>query len=146
MKLRRTLAIVALLGLMGIAAGSADAQRHRSRVQGTVGISVGPVKINARVGSPRYSRIQRVHRHTSCCGVIRKAGYWKVEQVPVWTPGYYKTVHVPARYETRYDSCGNPYRILVEPACTRRVWVEGHHRYQNRRVWVKPTVVYRCGY
>lgn len=45
----------------------------------------------------------------------------------------YRTVRHSARYETRYDRCGNRIRVMVEPAWTERI------PYQvpiKERVWV----------
>jgi hypothetical protein len=43
--------------------------------------------------------------------------------------GYWTSVYRPPVYETRYDRCGNPYRVCVREGYYERVWVStGHHR------------------
>ena len=38
---------------------------------------------------------------------------YRTERVLV-APGYYSKHFVPATYETRFDECGHPYRVLVK--------------------------------
>lgn len=44
--------------------------------------------------------------------------------------GYWSRVYRPPVYETRYRSCGTPYRVCIRAGYYERVWVTtGHHRY-----------------
>ncbi len=143
MKRTLTIALLAVLGLASFSVTKAEAQRHR---EASIGFKVGKLNVNARFRSP-FSRVRQApHCHTSHCGIVRTGGFYKIESYPVVRRGFYKNVHVPARYETRYDSCGNPFTVLIEAACTRRVYVPGRTVYERRRVWVKPSVTYSCGY
>jgi hypothetical protein len=134
MSMRRLLPLLVLALLLAPATAEA-----RGRLGAGISIGKGGVRLSAILGF-------RTHRHTSCCAVITRPGYWRLEAVTVFQPGHYETIHVPARFETRYDSCGNPFQVLVEPACTRQIWVEGRPVIERQRVWVAPVTEYACGY
>ncbi|MEO0480350.1 MAG: hypothetical protein AAF196_12790 [Planctomycetota bacterium] len=75
-------------------------------------------------------------------------GYWRTVRERVWVPGTRRVVHVPARYDWRYDSCGRRVRVCVQPAGTRVIQNPGCYQYQTRRVWVparRPVVGPRSG-
>lgn len=150
-KMTLALALATTLGVSGIMTESADAssRSRSSRFGGSVELTRGGFQLKSalRFGRKRGRRAPRTyHRHSSCCRVVRHPGAWRVEKVPIHKAGYYQTVTVPARYETHYDSCGNPYQVLVEPASTRRVFVRPHVVYVNKRVWVDAYSEYLCGY
>ena len=67
----------------------------------------------------------------------QRSGHYEWIERKVWRQGYYKTVQVPARYVTRYDECGRPYRVCIRRACTKRVWVDGCYEVVRERVWVE---------
>lgn len=68
---------------------------------------------------PRYQH-QPTHRTTSCSKTV-------VYQHP--QSGYWKRVYHSPVYETRYDSCGRPFRVCVRAGYYERVWVSNGHRY-----------------
>lgn len=113
----------------------ASAQEHfglsRTALGVTVGARIGPASVRVGLGRGGYVSSRR-------CAPVR-----------VWVPGCYETaverVWVPAcrerRWiepvlETRYDACGNAYRVVV---CSGRwEWVDVPGRYDSRTVrrWV----------
>ncbi|MFK7788751.1 MAG: hypothetical protein AB8C95_04550 [Phycisphaeraceae bacterium] len=68
---------------------------------------------------PRYH--QPVHRSSNSCNTT------VVYQHP--QSGYWKRVYHSPVYETRYDSCGRPYRVCVRAGYYERVWVTTGRRY-----------------
>ena len=81
------------------------------------------VRFSVSVGSHRsYDRgyHQPTYRSSSSCSKTvvyhhPQSGYWK------------RVYHRPV-YETRYDSCGRPYRVCVRAGYYERVWVSTSHR------------------
>ena len=88
----------------------------RSRVSATY--RNDNVRFSVSVGSDRsYDRgyHQPSYRNSSCD-----------RTVVVYNPpptGYWKRVYHSPVYETRYDSCGRPYRVCVRAGYYERVWV-----------------------
>lgn len=124
--------------------------------QRSVSLSLGDrgVSISARHGSfglhlgRTYSRRSNgyVTRRAPSCPPQRVwiRGYWKTVDEKVWVAGSKEKVWREPVYETRHDSCGRAYRVLVRPGfwewvqtpgcwVTRpqRVWVAGHWSYRN---------------
>ena len=93
----------------------------RSRVSATY--RNDNVRLSVSFGSQRsYGHHQPSYRNdTSCSNTVvyhapQPSGYWsRVYRSPV--------------YETRYDSCGRPYRVCVQAGYYERVWVSNGHRY-----------------
>jgi hypothetical protein len=54
----------------------------------------------------------------------------------VWIPGRMRREWVPARIETRFDSCGRPFTVCVQPAHWRTVCDPGHFETVVETVWV----------
>lgn len=54
---------------------------------------------------------------------------YPTRKVVVKSRGYWKREYVPAVYETRYYSCGTPYRVCTRASSYKRVWISGsyHH-------------------
>ncbi|MFN3168622.1 MAG: hypothetical protein ACE37H_16305 [Phycisphaeraceae bacterium] len=74
----------------------------------------------------RHYETRRVtYRSSSRCDTT------PVRYVEVRPPsGYWTSVYRPPVYETRYDRCGNPYRVCVREGYYERVWVStGDCRY-----------------
>lgn len=83
------------------------------------------VRFSVSVGSDRSYRSYDVHEpryrsERSCRETVvyhhPQSGYWK------------QVYHSPV-YETRYDSCGRPYRVCVQAGYYERVWVSTGRRY-----------------
>ncbi len=81
------------------------------------------VRFSVSFGSQRsYDTHQpRYRSSTSCSNTVvyhtpQPSGYWS------------RVYHSPV-YETRYDSCGRPYRVCVRAGYYERVWVSNGHRY-----------------
>jgi hypothetical protein len=62
-------------------------------------------------------------------------GHWRVIEEKVWVPGRIENVYVDPIYETRYDHCGNPYRVLVRAGCWSTIEHPGHWEIRQRKVW-----------
>lgn len=83
----------------------------------------------------RHSRHAHEHVHHNHAPAHRH-GYWTTVCEQVWLPGCYREEYVPPRYGWVYDACGRARWAMVEPGCTRRVWVPGRYETRTRRVWV----------
>lgn len=79
------------------------------------------VRFSVSVGSGgHYDYHQPRYRSSSSCSKT------VVYHTPQYTPppsGYWKRVYHSPVYETRYDSCGTPYRVCVQAGYYERVWV-----------------------
>lgn len=88
-------------------------------------------------GRPRYEPYRRART------VIHRA------PPPVWIPGHYQTVRervlvpgpttrvwIPEVVETRFDSCGVPYTVVVVPGHFETRTAPGRFEWRTRRVWV----------
>lgn len=81
------------------------------------------VRFSVNIGSHRsYDRgyHQPTYRSGSSCS----------KTVVYHTPppsGYWKRVYHSPVYETRYDSCGRPYRVCVRAGYYERVWVQSSY-------------------
>ena len=60
---------------------------------------------------------------------------YRTERICV-APGRYQRRYVPAVVETRYDPCGRPYTVVVEPAGYKKVWVPARYVTRRAKVWV----------
>lgn len=87
------------------------------------------VKIGIGGGSHGHGHVHGGRRWVEGHYVTRE------ERVMV-SPGHYEERHIPAVYETRYDHCGEPYRVLVHPARCERVWCPPRYETRVTRVWV----------
>jgi hypothetical protein len=65
-------------------------------------------------------------------------GRYELVQRNVWVPGATRRELVPARFETRYDLCGQPYTVQVQAAYYRTVQDPGCWQLRSERVWVGP--------
>ena len=79
------------------------------------------VRFSVSVGSGRHHDYHqpRYRNGSSCSKTV-------VYHTPQYTPppsGYWKRVYHSPVYETRYDSCGRPYRVCVRAGYYERVWV-----------------------
>jgi hypothetical protein len=63
-------------------------------------------------------------------------GHYETRLVSHWVPGHYRIERVPAEYQVFVDRYGRTHRIVVRPACTRKVWVAGRYETRRTRVWV----------
>ncbi|MEQ8767389.1 MAG: hypothetical protein RL885_25995 [Planctomycetota bacterium] len=137
-RILKSLALASVVALAFFSGGIASAQSRRAPAKPQI-ITAAPVVSHAH-RADRYRGPQRQydhdHQYRSRHVPTRQHGYWKTVCEQVWRPGCFRIEHVPARYETRYDSCGNAYRVLISPACQRRVWVPGYWENVERRVWV----------
>lgn len=106
------------------------------------------VGVSAPIGSNAHLGVRYVNGRVSASYVRRPTSYPTSHQ-RVWVPGCYENreqrVWVPATrqrvwiepvYETRYDPCGRPIRVLVRPGCTQWQTVPGHYQTKTVRVWV----------
>lgn len=62
-------------------------------------------------------------------------GQWVSEQQQVWVPGGWTEVWCEPVYATRYDACGRPYPVLVQPGHYRRVEQPGRFETRCVQVW-----------
>lgn len=106
--------------------GSSYHDRHSYRHDSTysrvnAGYRHDNVRLSVSFGSSRsYDSCAPVVRTTTCS-----------TPVIVYNPppsGYWTRVYHSPVYETRYDSCGRPYRVCVREGYYERVWVS-HSRY-----------------
>lgn len=63
-------------------------------------------------------------------------GHYQTVTRQVWVPGRTERVWVPPTYATRYDACGNPYQVQVQPGFWRTVQHPGCYENRTERVWV----------
>lgn len=92
-----------------------------------------------RQSARRFNGYRRAPVQPYCAPVARRVyvpARYEMQPNKVWIPGSTYQEHVPAVYETRYDFCGNPYRVLVCAASYRTVQRPGHWEVQNQRVLV----------
>ncbi|MBX2852249.1 MAG: hypothetical protein KTR15_10935 [Phycisphaeraceae bacterium] len=81
------------------------------------------VRFSVNVGSSRhYDYHQPRYRSSSSCS---KTVVYHAPQ----PSGYWKRVYHGPVYETRYASCGTPYRVCIRAGYYERVWVSTGHRY-----------------
>lgn len=84
------------------------------------------VRFSVSVGSHRSNNYhQPRYRNTSCSKTVV---YHTPQHIPQ-PSGYWKRVYHSPVYETRYASCGTPYRVCVRAGYYERVWVSTGHRY-----------------
>ena len=50
----------------------------------------------------------------------------------VYVPGYHEKRWIEPIYETRYDSCGRAYEVLIREGCYERIWVPGHYETRTK--------------
>jgi hypothetical protein len=64
-------------------------------------------------------------------------GHYETVERDVWVPGTCEKVWIEPCYETRYDACGRPYRVLVKPGHWTTVETPGHFETRCVQVWVE---------
>lgn len=141
----RTLLISLVLGASSLsAAPEADAQEwsinaRRSSRHGSINVSFGGGRdYGSRQSNGRYGRVVRTTRSNRVeCAPPRQwvPGHYDWVEEQIWVPGRTRREWVPAVYETRYDDCGNPYRVLVCAGYYHTVQEPGYYRTQRRKVW-----------
>jgi len=97
---------------------------HYSRSRVRASYHNDNVRFSVSIGSGRsYGHHRKpVYRSGSSCDTAvvvhhpKPSGYWK------------RVYHGPV-YETRYHSCGTPYRVCVRAGYYERVWVSGGYRH-----------------
>jgi Ni/Co efflux regulator RcnB len=62
--------------------------------------------------------------------------YVRREERVLVEPGHYEERRIPAVYETRYDHCGRPYRVMVCPERCERAWCPPRYETRCVKVWV----------
>ncbi|MEO0475370.1 MAG: hypothetical protein AAF085_05255 [Planctomycetota bacterium] len=97
------------------------------------------VRFSVSVGSGRHYDYHQpsYHKGSSCSKTVvyqqpryRSTSCSKTVVVHNPAPsGYWKRVYHAPVYETRYASCGTPYRVTVRAGYYERVWVSTSHRY-----------------
>ena len=70
-------------------------------------------------------------------------GHYETVQHKVWIPAAKQSVWYEPIYETRYDSCGRAYSVLVQAGHSAWVTTPGHYEYQPQRVWITGRWEYR---
>lgn len=117
-----------LTALLAFAAPAADA--------GDVSIDFGfrkhgksvRIQVNRR-DDRHFDRRRRGHVHRVWVPVR-----YETVRTRVWVPAQVRRVYVPALYRTRYDRCGNAYRILVRSGYWTHRFVAGHYETRVKRV------------
>jgi len=69
------------------------------------------VRVGIRLGGNRG----RVRRNPS---VVIRSRF-------TYAAGYYQSRWIAPAYETRYDTCGRPYTVMIRAGCYRQVWIPG---------------------
>lgn len=64
-------------------------------------------------------------------------GHYETVERQVWIPGTCEKLWIEPCYETRYDSCGRPYRVLVAAGHWTTVETPGHYEIRCVQVWVE---------
>lgn len=80
------------------------------------------------------SRGHRVTTRTCAPRKVWVPGRYEIQMQKVWVEGRTRKVYVEPVYETRFDSCGRAYQVLIAEGYYRLVRDPGC--YQNRRVMV----------
>lgn len=111
-----------------------DYSRSRARVS----YRNDNVRFSVSVGSGRHYDYHRpsYHKGSSCSKTVvyhqpRYRSTSCSKTVVVHNPppsGYWKRVYHSPVYETRYASCGTPYRVCVREGYYERVWVSNSYR------------------
>jgi len=88
---------------------------------------------------------QAPHRHTPTCR------QWvppqtKTIQRRVWVPGGAERIWVPAVYQTRYNTNGNPTQVLVKRGYHKKVPGRGRYVVRSERLEVPGRWQYMCGH
>lgn len=87
------------------------------------------VRFSVSVGSHRSSHdYHRPRYRSSSCSSSGTVVYHTPQHNPQ-PSGYWKRVYHSPVYETRYASCGTPYRVCIRAGYYERVWVSTGHRY-----------------
>ncbi len=114
------LVILSVLSLCGSSL-SAPAQR--------IGFHIGKggVHLSAFADFGHEYRSRSHYRRSSRARHRRSHRRYRQHRTRSWVEGYYRQVHVPARYGWVYD-CGRRVWVEIEPARHQRVWVPGGYR------------------
>lgn len=80
----------------------------------------------------RHSRNDRKHgshvKHYSLSfSSHRRVPHRVIYTRRVYVAGYYEKRWLEPVYETRCDSCGRSYQVLIREGCYERIWVPGHY-------------------
>lgn len=124
-------------GFAGTDASAGSCSSHRSHHGGShVSAHFGGdgYRVSVRIGSGHHSDRhvtyrQSSHRHHTSRHHSRHQTHSRCEtrtvQYVEYQPptGYWTSVYRPPVYETRYDRCGNPYRVCIREGYYERVWV-----------------------
>lgn len=125
-----TLLLVTPLLLAGSTAFAQEREHRRAGVRGVLGHDA-----QCRTGYEEYHkpRFQRERR----CGCSKRwvAGHYVYRTVQVRDRGCYRSVWVPARYETRRIGC-RTVRVLVSHGHYKQVYTPGPLREVRKKVWV----------
>jgi hypothetical protein len=102
---------------------------------GNVGFSIGRTSSRRPSGyvTPRCDPPRRVY----------VPGHYETVEHQVWIPATRQRVWCEPVYETRYDSCGRAYTVLVRNGGYEWVTTPGHYEIQTARVWVTGRWEYR---
>jgi len=63
-------------------------------------------------------------------------GHYEVRITKVWIPGHFKRKKIPAVYGEFEGRFGRMIRHLIRGESHRKVWVKGHYRVREERVWI----------
>lgn len=116
-------------------AGSCGSQRsHHSGARVSAHFGGDNYRVSVSVGSGRhydrgYSR-RVYHNERSYHYRSNRCDTQVVRYVETRPSGYWTQVYHPPVYETRYRSCGTPYRVCISAGYYEQVWVStGNCRY-----------------
>ncbi len=132
---------LALSLVLGLFLCDASAQRSAQ-----IGLGYSPYSAGAglQISFGSHSR-RRERRAGFGCSVSRSSyaarrvyvpGRYQMCSVRVWVPGSVIQEWIPARYETRYDSCGLPQSYLVRAGFYTTRQNPGHYETRSERRWV----------
>ena len=130
----------------------ADAQRssrgttsYRSGV--TVQANLGRVGIRLGFGgrSPISYRSSSRYLSNRYCPPTRVwiEGHYRTDYRKVWVQARQEKRWVPARYETRYDQCGEAYSVLAQNGYWSLVTIPAYYENRPVKTWVPGRYEYR---
>lgn len=119
----RSFRVAAFALVAALAADSALAQD----ISLTYGRRIGRGSLAVTIGLPA---------RTCAPARVWVPGRYDVRCERVWIEGCERQVWVEPCYETRWDSCGRPYRVQVRPGHWRPVRDPGRWEQREVRVWI----------
>ena len=138
------------LALLGLASPAVAQRRVDLSVEHGRGITLNAQAGRFGVSFGRTSSIRPRNGYVSSRRVscptpqrVYVKGYWKTVDEKVWVPATKRRVWREPVYQTRYDSCGRAYQVLVRPGCYEWITEGGHWAVQPKRVWVPGHWTYR---